>query len=156
VERDFDLLVKDCRYAFFARSPFDGDSRTFAVEWQQISVEPRRGWCFAGGRGSIRRSGSRLVGWTPDSPQDAGQNVGEVEVMSKERSVGRVRQRYRLSFGTTTGTVQRHRAHDRFLWHWRGRTERKVVLLVGAGFTKRLGEGGSVTNQLYQLESSQC
>jgi hypothetical protein len=46
-DREMDLLTTYCDYSYFTASGFADDPKTYLVDWVQIAVQPRRGWCLA-------------------------------------------------------------------------------------------------------------
>jgi hypothetical protein len=135
-ERDFDLVTTTCQYSYFVDPPFSDDPQTYSVAWTQVAVEARKGWCFAGARGSISQPGSRITDWVADPPFTVGLNLARLRVESRGRTLGGVVQRFRLSHGAISARVDRHPRGDQYSWRWRGRSPEKVVLVIGVGFAR--------------------
>ena len=137
--------------------PLADDPNIYSVYWVQIAVEPQRGWCLANAHGFMREPGSSVGAWIPKPPATAGLNSIGLSVTSHGRLLGKVKQRFRLSHGVTSATVERRSGGDRYSWHWQGRSRDKVLIEVGAEFA-RAPSGGEiyVTKGGSDLKSVQC
>jgi hypothetical protein len=152
-----DLVTTYCEYSYFTPSGFANDPNTHSVEWVQIAVEPRRGWCLTHAHGFMRQPGSSVGAWVPKPPATAGLNSIRLSVTSRGRLLGTVKQRFRLSHGVTSATVERRSGGDRYSWHWQGHTRDKVLIAVGAEFARPPSEDDVyVTRQNTVLKSTEC
>jgi hypothetical protein len=156
-DREMDLLTTYCDYSYFTASGFADDPKTYLVDWVQIAVQPRRGWCLANAHGFMRQPGSSVGAWIPKPPATAGLNSMRLSVTSRGRSLGNVKQQFRLSHGVTSATVKRHSGGDRYSWHWQGRSRDKVLIEVGVEFARPpSGDEIYVTEQGSVVKSVQC
>ena len=156
-DRGAHLVTTDCEYSYFTPSGFADDPNIYSVYWVQIAVEPQRGWCLANAHGFMREPGSSVGAWIPKPPATAGLNSIGLSVTSHGRLLGKVKQRFRLSHGATSATVEGRSGGDRYSWHWQGRSRDKVLIEVGAEFA-RAPSGGEiyVTKGGSDLKSVQC
>ena len=98
-EPDPDLVTTYREYCILRRLGIPDDPNMYSVYWAQIAVEPRRGWCLANAHGFMRAPGSRVDAWIPKPPATAGLNSVRLSVTSRDRMLGTVKQRFRLSHG---------------------------------------------------------
>jgi hypothetical protein len=105
----------------------------------------------------LRAPGSSVGAWVPKPPATAGLNSIRLSVTSRGRLLGTVKQRFRLSHGVTSATVERRSGGDRYSWHWQGHTRDKVLIEVGAEFARPPSEDDVyVTRQNTVLKSTEC
>ena len=151
------LGIDLCHYDFYVEPARDGDpDHAYTVDWIQFALEPQSGYCVADAQGSIGVQDASIIASAPSRRSRSGRNTVELRLASPDRTLGSLRQRFRLARGTTSTDPRRSPTGDRLHWRWRGRSRDPIHLVVGVAFAHPITEPRPPTDLDFRLTSTPC
>ena len=151
------LGINLCHYDFYVAPARDGDpDNNYTVDWIQFALEPQSGYCVGDSQGSIGVQNASIIAWAPSRRSRSGRNTVELRLASPNRTLGSVRQRFRLARGTTAAEPRRSPSGDRLHWRWRGRSREPIHVVVGVAFAHPITEPRPPTDLVFRLTSTPC
>ena len=151
------LGIDLCHYDFYVEPARDGDSdHAYTVDWIQFVLEPQSGYCVADAQGSIGVQDATIIASAPSRRSRPGRNTVELRFASPDRTLGSLRQRFRLTRGKTSTEARRSPSGDQLHWRWRGRSRDPIHLVVGVAFAHPITEPRPPTDLDFRLTSTPC
>ena len=151
------LGIDLCHYDFYVEPARDGDpDHAYTVDWIQFALEPQSGYCVADAQGSIGVQDATIIASAPSRRSRPGRNTVELRLASPDRTLGSLRQRFRLARGKTSTEARRSPSGDQLHWRWRGRSRDPIHLVVGVAFAHPITEPRPPTDLDFRLTSTPC